>query len=129
MINYEYDKEQKVVFVKFSGAIEYREYWNYLYHLLEEKDLPPKLKVLQDFQEGFYDFDYDEAMVSKDTEAFIEKLSDSCRRVRIAFIHNKPKETAISMITQARSLTSEELDVSVFSSRGAAIFWLKENMF
>ena len=116
-----FDENNKIIVATFSGSLNKIEPLKYIESLLAIKNLPENLKILQDFTNTNYDLNVGDL---EDIAVQIKKHFERFKSIKVAAIHNKSAETAISIIF-AKLLESENLNYLVFSTEEAAIKWLE----
>lgn len=120
MIKYQFNSKNKVLEVTYEGKIKPNEILQYNEFILKNKELPRELKILVDAQTAAYDFSIDTVQELK--KMLFENLK-FYTFIKVAFLHNNPKETAISMLIEEAE-NGKNYFHNIFLSREKAIMWL-----
>lgn len=123
MITRKFNKELGILEVCYTGKLSYKELKNFGDSLTIDKSIPRELKILTDVREGEYSFT--EKEVPKVIIALNEQIK-AFKYIKAAFIQTKPRETAISLITEEKN-TIPNYFHRVFSTHDAALGWLMGN--
>jgi len=125
MITNEYDKEKETLFTKFIGTITLKDLLDDINYVCHDVELPRKLKIITDAREATFDFDIE--AIPDLIEALRGQVS-KYKSVKEAIIHNKPKDTALSMIYKFKLDEFDNFEYRVFSTYGACLAWLNEEL-
>ncbi len=108
--------------VRYLGKLGCKELTEFGESLSRNKMIPRELKILTDVREGEYDFSERELPVVLDA---LKIQLKAFTFIKAAFVQTRPKETAMSMITEQRN-TIPNYYHKVFSTPDAAMKWLLE---
>jgi hypothetical protein len=123
MITTEYKKEEGILEVIYDGKITIDDLLDYGKKIRTNETFPRNLKILTDATRANY------TLSKEDISHLIERLERDIQNyntVKSAFIHKSPRETALSMILEHEERISK-YSHKIFSTREAAISWLKED--
>lgn len=120
MINWQFNKEIDILEVHYEEIITLTEINEFVSKISMDKKLPRNLKILTDATKAKYNIQSHEIDELKQT---LRKQLNSYEYIKAAFIHNNPKETALSILLQ-KSLQNINYYHKVFSTYSAAIKWL-----
>ncbi len=123
MITSRYNSEIGVLEVRYKGKLGYTELKGFGDSLMTNLSIPRELKILTDVRDGEYDLRENELQLVLNA---LQLQMSSFKFIKAAFIHTRPKETAISLISEERN-TIPNYYHRVFSTRQAALTWLLEN--
>lgn len=120
MITFQFNKTLDILEVTYSGKIEFSDLIEFGNKMYSDKTLPRKLKILTDVTKAEYVLKYSEfsGLVSA-----LQRHVSAYDSVYAAFIQNKPKETAYSMILELEA-NIPNYHHAVFATAEAAIEWL-----
>ena len=122
MINHKYNTDTNILEVVYSGRITNKDLENFGEYIMNEKQLPRNLNILTDAGKAIYDLErINFRKMVKDMEKHLQPYIF----VKNALIHEKPNETAVSMIFERNSLFSNYKQ-KIFCTKKAALNWLKE---
>lgn len=120
MITRKFDKEKKILIVKYIGKITINEILNYITSVADDKTLPRDLKIIEYTDDIEYDFDVNEiSEITNELRKQIKKFDS----VKMCIIHTKPLPTAYSVI-YIRESTIKDYTIKLFSTKEAAMQWL-----
>lgn len=120
MITFHFNKTLDILEVTYSGKIEFSDLIEFGNKMYSNKTLPRKLKILTDVTKAEYILKHSEF---KDLVSALRKHISVYKSVHAAYIQNKPKETAYSMILELEA-NIPNYHHAVFSAPEAAIDWL-----
>ncbi len=124
MISSTFNSKLGILEVKYSGRLNYRELKNFSDSLMKDKKIPRELKILTDVREGEYDLKGRDLPEIPDAS---NNMAGAFTFIKAAFIHNRPRETALSLIAEKRN-TIPNYFHRVFSTEEAALSWLLGNI-
>ncbi len=123
MISSHYNTDLGILEVRYTGRLGYTELKNFHDRLTHDQDIPRELRILTDARDGEYEItEKDVALVLED----IHLQMKSFTYIKAAYIHTKPRETAISLITGEKNTVPNYFH-KVFSTQEAALNWLIQN--
>ncbi len=120
MITRKFDKEKKILIVKYIGKITIKEILDYITSVTDDKTIPRDLKIIEYTDDIEYDFDVNEiSEITNELKKQIKKFES----IKMCIIHTKPLPTAYSMI-YIRESTIKDYTIKLFSTKEAAMQWL-----
>jgi len=122
MINLQYNKKDKILFANYLGEIDKKDILNYYDELFNYKDLSSSLLILQTETKAV--FVNSEENIKAPIES-IKLLLKEYDYIKIAILQTEPIKTAYSMLFQDITLELENFNAEVFSTKEAAMRWLK----
>lgn len=125
MINYEFDSQQEILHVEFTGEITVEELNDYIISIRENKELPDNLKILSDASKG----KFAKKIGRRELLTFLEENKKSLLHrdtISDAFVLSSSFEMALGMLYRAYN-DIENYQFNVFSSKEAAFKWLKQS--
>ena len=121
MINFEYSDIDNMVYANYSGSIEVQDVKDYIDEFLSDDSLPRELYVLEDATNAHYNFGpRANAEIMQKLEYYAERFTF----IKVAFVQNKPKETAIN-VHYGYQMKLKNVTYEVFTYRKSALKWLK----
>ncbi len=120
MITFQLNNDLNILEVTYSGKIEFTDLVEFGNKMYSDNTLPRILKILTDVTKAEYVLKHSEF---KDLISALQKHVSTYNSVHAAFIQNKPKETAYSMILELEAKIPN-YHHAVFSTRESAINWL-----
>ncbi len=120
MISYQFNHNLQIIEVEYTGDVDLNQLLEYGERVKNDGSLPRDLLILTDATKANYLFDIAENSV------MLETLKDQLKpynSVRVAVIHSKPMETAMSMLVDADHKIAD-YNHMVFTTRRAALQWL-----
>mgnify|MGYP001040311091 CR=1 FL=1 len=124
MIYYTLNKETGIVETTFEGEISSQEMIEYINSVREDKELPQTLRIFSDATRA----KLKERFGIKNLKQFLKEnkfMLEQKEFVYDGFLISKPFETALVMLYKEFN-KFENYRVNVFSTKGAAITWLKQ---
>ncbi|PLX15466.1 MAG: hypothetical protein C0597_08930 [Marinilabiliales bacterium] len=124
MIKYTYNKEIGILETIFEGEISSENMIEYIISIREDRELPEVLRIFSDTTNG----KLKEKFGFKNLKQFLEENKITLEKkefVYDAYLISKPFEMALGMLYKALNNYSN-YKFDVFSSRKAAIDWLKK---
>lgn len=118
------DNHLKIIRYKHYGVIERSELgeaWDQLINIKEFTD--DHYNLLFDYTECQFSITTDDF---KEIEDFLKSITHLIRGKKQAVIVDNPKTTAVSLIIRSKVNQATGFHIEVFSTRDAAITWLKE---
>lgn len=121
MINFNYRKEDNIIYVKRQGEINFDDLLLYIGDMDEKIPLLKELYILDDFRESRPKFTASE--YPKLVEE-IKKRVKKYTKVQHAVIVNNPSNTVLSVIFEGLSVIIDKYAFKTFSTPEAGKFWL-----
>lgn len=121
MINFEYSDTDRIVYVHYSGTIEVQDVKDYIDSFLSDDTLPRNLYVLEDATNAHYNFG---PKANKEIMQKLEQHAIKFTFIKVAFVQNKPKETAIN-VHYGYQMKLKNVIYEVFTYQASALKWLK----
>ncbi len=126
MISWDFNKKENVLEVTYLGEITIKEFMEYGNFIMKNEKLPRNLKILTDARDTIFGTNFlEEENILKLKEA-MKKYLEPYTFITVALIHYTPKETAISEIFKYHYKFDNYIQ-KVFSTKEAALVWLKKN--
>lgn len=122
MINYQFDKDKKILHVHFTGVVTFDELFDHVSINEEKRSLPDDLKILSDATKAKLSIKPSELKLIKNQLA---KTLEKVEYLYDAFVVSKPKETAITTLYMELAKL-KNYKFKVFSSIEAAEYWLAQ---
>lgn len=120
MITVEFDTQKQLLHINYSGEINLTEIIDNITHIFMDLQLPSKLHILEDGTQAFYNLPQDaNEQILKEMSKHVDKFG--C--VFVAFVQNKPLETAVNLEYE-HDVLFPNFHYKVFSSRDNALKWL-----
>ena len=123
MISWNFNKENGILEVTYSGHISIEEFINYGNTLKKDNSLPRVLKILTNAQNANYDIKKTEEKNQLIMKESLKQQLKAYTFVKNAVIHKKPVETAISY-TFKEIFSFENYSQKTFYTQEAALRWL-----
>lgn len=124
MISYHFDKEDKILNVKFQGEISIQDMYDHILWLRENKELPQRLKILSETTEA----KWSEKVGRQELLSFLEENKTSLAQREIiydAYVISGTFETALGMLYRELNKI-KNYNFNVFSTKRAALNWLRK---
>lgn len=120
MITFQFNNNLDILEVTYSGRIQFSDLIEYGNKVYSDQSLPRKLKTLTDVNQAEYRLEPSEF---KQLIIELKKHVSAYDSFHAAFIQNKPRETAYSMILELEAKIPN-YHHAIFATRQAAINWL-----
>lgn len=113
-----------IFYVEFSDTVTVEDIKNYLFESGRLDNLPKEIYLLYDLREVDMNLEIDDiSFISK----LAKKVTSPDKTIRTAFLVDKPKITAYSILFNVDT-SSEKVLRNVFSTEEAALKWLKQQV-
>lgn len=122
MITYEFNDQLQILEVFYSGEITFNQLQSFGNHIHVTHELPRVLKMLTDVTQAEYNL---KTVEIEQLVVDLEKHVSSYTSLYAAFIQNKPKETAYSILLEKKARIPG-YHHAVFSEKETALRWLKQ---
>ncbi len=123
MITQNYNERTNILEVHYIGKITLDVFEKYGISIMNNNELPRKLKILTDAREAKYNYsDIDLKKINKQMKIHLKDYT----HVKNALIYSSPVETAISMLSQ-KEIKQEKYHQKIFYQKKEAIKWLLES--
>ena len=109
-----------ILTIKSKAIVSLEDMLNGLKYLQQNNDLPRNLKILEDARKSKITFDMN------DVDILIKNMNLSMQnfnKIMHAVIHDSPKNTALSMLVERKSINTN-YKLMTFSTKEAALDWL-----
>ncbi len=117
-------RDSGIFYVDFSDTVTVEDIKNYLFEFARLDNLPKNIYLLYDLTEVDMNLELvDISFISK----LAEKVTSSYKTIRTAFLVDKPKITAYSILFNVDT-SSEKILRNAFSTEEAALKWLKQQV-
>ena len=120
MITTYYDSQENILFAIYKGIITSEDVIENLKSLLTNADTSKDLIYFEDMTEATFSFKPTE--MRKIAKVLSDNIS-AYRRVTVAILHSKPRETAYSFLA-LQLIHDRNFNVKIFTTREAAMNWL-----
>lgn len=122
MITFQFNKILNLLEVTYSGKIEFTDLVEFGNKVYSDQSLPRHLRILTDVTQAEYSL---KSREFKQLVIELKKHVSAFESVKAAFIQNKPKETAYSMILELEAKIPD-YHHAVFSTRESALIWINK---
>ncbi len=120
MIKYEFNPDLEILEVQYEDIITVDDLIDYGNKICNDAGLPRKLKILTDVTRGQYSIDVDDMPLAIKA---LKKHIQHFEFIKAAFIQNKPRETAFSMLLETDTDFKNYVH-RIFAERKIALQWL-----
>ncbi|MDA3954288.1 MAG: hypothetical protein PF485_11620 [Bacteroidales bacterium] len=124
MITYKFNTKLQILEVIYEGSIQLNDLMEFGNEIYGNDSLPRQLLILTDVTKAQYNIKRSEFQIMID---MLKEHVKPFQLVKAAFIQNKPKETAYSLILEMKNKLPNYYH-SVFSTREAALSWLLQKI-
>ena len=123
MISYNYNTNNKIIYVTLSGEVSLKNIFDHLEKLFTDDQLPKKIKILYDLQKAVLN------LSSRDIDSlndFSARTSKHFESVTSAFLTSQLNQTELSLIFTINN-PYENINRDVFTTKDVAMEWLEDN--